>query len=105
MKAFIRHVKRHIVRGIIALIPVMLSAMAVRFLYVTVDRRIMGLLEGYLGFRLPGMGILIVVVAIYLFGLIASNVIGRFILGILEKFSSRIPLVKFCSIRHNCDRR
>ena len=94
VKTFIHHVRRYIIRGIIALIPVVLSALAIHFLRTAMDRRIMRMLEGYVGFRLPGMGILIVLIAIYVFGLIASNAAGRLLFRTLEKISSRIPLVK-----------
>jgi len=94
MRKIISHVKRYIVRGIIALIPLMLSVLAIHFLYTTVDQKITSLFEGYIGFRLPGMGILIVLTAIYLIGLITSNAVGSFYFNVLERISSRIPLVK-----------
>ena len=94
MNRIMRHMKRYILRGIVALIPLMLTALAIHFLYAAVDRRIMEFLEGYIGLRIPGMGIFIVLVAIYLVGLIASNVAGRFFLNTLDRISRRIPLIK-----------
>ncbi len=94
MKGFFRHLKTYIFRGFLAFLPLALSFFVLRFLYLTVDQRIARLLERWIGVRIPGLGLLLVLVLLYLLGLIASNWVGRRALGLLDKASSHIPLVK-----------
>lgn len=77
MKNFFTHTKMYILRGLLAIIPLALSVLTVQFIYVLIDKRIMGLMDQYIGHRIPGLGILVVLIMLYLIGLIASNVMGR----------------------------
>ena len=77
-----------------AVIPLALTAFAIKILYSAIDKRITGLIEGIIGFSFPGLGILLLVAALYFLGLIVSNVMGRQIFGLLDRIANRIPLVK-----------
>ena len=94
MKNLFRHVKTHVFRGFLALLPLALSFYVLRFLYLTVDQRIARLFERWIGFSIPGFGLLLVLFVLYVLGLIASNWMGRKALGLLDKASARIPLIK-----------
>jgi len=94
MNAFFTHLRRHIFRGLLAIIPVALSYYVVRFLYLAVDRRVAPFIEKTVGFDIPGLGVLLVVAALYLLGLVASNWLGRQIIGVVDRLTGRIPLVK-----------
>ena len=54
----------------------------------------MVIVERYLGFRIPGLGIVLVLCIVYIIGLAASNVIGRQVLNLVERIIRRIPLIK-----------
>lgn len=94
MKRAFRHIKRYIIRGIIASIPLVLTFLVVRFLYVAIDKKIMGLIDETIGIRIPGLGILMLLIVLYLFGLIASNVVGRQFFNLLERVTRYIPFIK-----------
>lgn len=94
MSGFFKHLRRHMFRGLLAVIPLALSYYVVRFLYLAVDRRVAGLIEKKAGFDIPGLGVLLVLVVLYLLGLGASNWLGRWILGLIDRLTARIPLVK-----------
>ena len=94
MRKLIRHIKRHIVRGLIAIIPFGLSLFAILFFYNTIDKRIMVLVDRVIGFSFPGLGILLMLLMLYIVGLVASNVMGRQLLGLVEKITDHIPLIK-----------
>src|SRR3989338_7184202 len=98
MKGFAGHFRTHVFRGLLAVIPLVLSVLAVQFLYVAIDKRLQGVLEKYIGFSIPGLGILLVtslvITLLYFTGLIASNVIGKQFFGALESLSNRIPLIR-----------
>lgn len=94
MKKAVRHLRVHIFRGFLALIPLVLSYFVVRFLYLAVDQRVARLLERWLGFKVPGLGIVLVLVVLYLLGLVASNWAGRWVLSVVDRATTRIPLIK-----------
>ena len=94
MKGIIKHIKSYILRGVVASIPFVLTFLVIRLLYLTIDRRLMVMLERLIGVNIPGLGILLLLAVLYLFGLIASNVIGRQFFNIIERLTKYIPFVK-----------
>lgn len=94
MRGILRHIRTYIVRGVVASIPFVLTFFVLRFLYLGIDRRIMGLIEEAVGFSIPGLGILLLLIVLYLLGLIASNIVGRQFFSLVERITNRIPLVK-----------
>jgi uncharacterized membrane protein len=93
-RGILKHLKTHIFRGLLAVIPIGLCYLVVRFFYLAVDSRISGLINRRLGFRIPGLGILLVLIALYLLGLAASNWAGRRAFGLVDLITTRIPLIK-----------
>jgi uncharacterized membrane protein len=94
MKTFLRHLKIYILRGLFAIIPLALTAFALNLLYTVIDRRITGVVERFIGFSFPGLGVILLLVVLYLLGLIVSNVVGRQIFRLVEGIAKRIPLIK-----------
>lgn len=88
------HLRRHIIRGTLASIPILLSFLLIRFLYLTVDQRVASLIQKIIGFRIPGLGLLLVVIFLYLVGLAASNWAGRQAFRLIEVVTVRLPLIK-----------
>ena len=93
MKNIFTHTKKYIFRGLIALIPVVLTFVIIQFLYVAIDQRVMNLVEDWLGFSVPGLGFLILAGVLYIAGLITSNVIGNRIIRIIETITEKIPII------------
>ncbi len=87
------HIRRFIIRGTLALIPIALPAFAVYLLYGLIDRRLLGLVKQALGFSFPGLGIVLLLIVLYLFGLIVSNLFGRQVLEGVESLIGRIPII------------
>jgi len=87
------HVRRFIIRGLLALIPIALPAFAVYLLYGFIDRRILVVVDKTVHIRFPGLGIVVLLVILYIFGWLASNFIGRSVLGGLERLTERIPII------------
>ncbi len=95
MKHFFQHIRVFIFRGLLAIIPLLLCVLAVRLLYVLIDQQVIGFLNNFFAVRkIPGMGILLLLVALYLIGLIVSNILGHRILRLLESIPQRIPFIK-----------
>jgi uncharacterized membrane protein len=94
MSGFFQHLKAYIFRGFLAVIPLGLSYLLIRFLYIAVDTRVAGIIEKVIGFNIPGLGILLVLVLLYLLGLVASNWMGKRVFALIERVTRRIPLIK-----------
>ena len=94
MKKIFKHLKTFIFRGLLALLPLGLCYIVLRFLYLAVDQRAARIIEKWIGFNLPGLGIILVLLILYLLGLAASNWAGRGFFGLIERISTRIPLIK-----------
>jgi uncharacterized membrane protein len=94
MKAVYLHLRRHIIRGTLASIPLVLSFLLVRFLYLAIDQRVASLIQRVLGVRIPGLGLVLVLILLYLAGLAVSHWVGRQVFRLIEAFTVRLPLVK-----------
>jgi len=94
MKSLLKHLKTYMLRGLLAVIPLALTALAIQILYTVIDRRVTGLVEKFIGFSFPGFGVILLLVVLYLLGLIVSNVVGRQLFRLVEGIANRIPLVK-----------
>ena len=77
MKKLMQHLRAYILRGILVSIPIGLSFFVIRLFYVTIDRRIINYVDEIIGFRIPGLGIVIVLISLYLIGYLTSNIIGK----------------------------
>lgn len=95
MNKFIKHARSYVFRGLLAIIPLLFSILAVKLLYELIDKRVIHFLEQFFPIRqIPGLGILLVLICLYFIGLVVSNVIGRQIFNLLENVTKRIPVIK-----------
>lgn len=94
MKAVFKHIRTFIFRGLLAIVPLVLCYFVIRFLYLAVDQKVANLIEKVVGFRIPGLGIILVLVILYLLGLAASNWAGKQVFGVIERVMERIPVIK-----------
>src|SRR5688572_2888166 len=91
MPRFVAHLRKFIIRGVLALIPIALPAIALYVLYDFIDRRIVVLVDKTLHVNFPGLGLVLLFVVLYVVGLVASNIFGKRLLGLLEQFTEHIP--------------
>lgn len=95
MKHFIEHLRTFIFRGLLAIIPLLLCTIAVQLLYNLIDKKVLEFLNQYWEVRkVPGLGILLVLISLYFIGLVVSNIIGHQAFRLIEVFTQRIPLIK-----------
>ncbi|MCB0291061.1 MAG: DUF502 domain-containing protein [Calditrichaeota bacterium] len=93
MKTMFEHLKRYVFRGILATIPLVLTYLVLRILYVGVDQQVTGMVDDMTGVSIPGLGLILVIILLYLIGVVGSNVVGRKIFSIIERVTRRIPLI------------
>ena len=94
-KGLFQHMGVCIFRGLLAVIPLALCVFVITLVYNLIDKNIMEFLEKFIKIRqIPGLGILILLLTLYLVGLIVSNIIGRQFFKIIDSITERIPFVK-----------
>ena len=93
MKRIVKHLKICILRGLLAITPLILTIFVIRLLYVGIDKRVMSWIDQFIGFTIPGLGIFLVAVTLYIVGLMASRMVGKQLFNWLERITSRIPLI------------
>lgn len=87
------HLRRAFVRGLFVMIPVVLTYMVLKLLFDIVDGVLQPVVEEAFGSRIPGLGLLFLVILIYLVGLLVANVLGRRMVELLKRGLLRIPVV------------
>jgi uncharacterized membrane protein len=94
MKKFFNHLRVHVIRGLLAIIPLALCYLTVKFVYTLTDKYIMGSVKEYFGYAIPGLGFVLVLTMLYIFGIIASNVLGKKFFKLIGDMTNKIPIIK-----------
>jgi uncharacterized membrane protein len=84
--------RKYFITGILALLPVGITAWVLYKVFVTVDGTVRPWLARWIGFEIPGFGFAATLLFVLLVGLFASNIIGRTIIGGFESLFARVPL-------------
>ncbi len=91
--------KRYLITGLLLWIPLVITLWVLHLLVNTLDQTLLLIPphlrpEALLGFRIPGLGILLTLAILLITGVIAANFFGQRIVRIWEALLSRIPFVK-----------
>lgn len=89
-----RTLQRVFVSGILVVVPVTVTLYVLYFLFQKVDGLLSPLFLKYLGYSVPGMGVLATLLLVLLIGILARNVIGSRLFGLGELVFVRTPLVR-----------
>ena len=73
-------------RGLVILAPAVVTVYVFWLIFSTVDQ--------WMGFRIPGLGIVVTIALITLFGFLTSSVLARWVLGAMDGLFKRLPLVR-----------
>ena len=85
-------IKRRIFAGLIALMPIMATYWIIRLLFDFLDRFSDPLLK-IIGVQIPGLGIILTILFIFIIGLFVTNVLGRTVLRWSEIAVAKVPIV------------
>jgi len=88
------HMKKYLITGLLIWIPLVITLWVLELIVTTMDQTLT-LIPADLKPRqhIPGLGLLLTLVAVYLTGLFASNFLGRRVVQIWEGVLRRIPVV------------
>lgn len=89
-------VKTNLAAGVLVLAPIGATVLFLRFVVIQVDRVILLLPEAYrpeayLPFPVPGLGLVVVLMVLFLAGFLARNFLGRWVLRLWERLLAAIP--------------
>ena len=92
-------IRKYFVAGLLVWLPLVATAGVLSFAINLIDRTLLLLPIAYrpetlIGFKVPGLGVILTVLLVVLTGLIAANFFGRELVGAWEAILSRIPLVR-----------
>ena len=87
-----QQIKRHLIAGVLAIVPIALTFWILRFLFRFLDSFTAPILRN-IGIEIPGLGIILTLLFIFLLGLLITNVLGRTIFNWGEKVLNKLPLV------------
>lgn len=94
------HIRKYLLTGVLALIPIFLTVWAFLVMMRWTDR-ILGLIprayrpEALFGFPIPGLGLILSLIVVYVIGAFVANVMGRSLLSLGEKIMEKIPLLRW----------
>jgi uncharacterized membrane protein len=91
---FFRALVGYFFQGLLYLAPISITLYIIYYAFVYIDGLLDEYIMEYLGFNIPGLGILIILISIALIGFILSSIIFRPLWRILERLLLRAPLVK-----------
>lgn len=91
--------RRYLVAGLLVWVPLGVTLLILAFLLDLMDRTLVLLPESIqpenlLGFRIPGLGLVLTVLVVLATGMIVTNLFGMQLFTIGERILQRIPLVR-----------
>jgi uncharacterized membrane protein len=94
-----KRLRRYLVAGLLFWLPLAVTILVIRFLLQLMDEILRFvpqkyLPETWLGFPIPGLGLVLTVLVLLLTGLLAANIVGRSAVNLWESLLVRIPIVR-----------
>jgi uncharacterized membrane protein len=91
--------KRYFITGLLIWVPLAITVWVLYLIVSTMDQTLLLLPaavrpERLLGYHIPGVGVILTLLIVFLTGLVTANIIGQRLVRFWESVLSRIPIVK-----------
>ncbi len=91
--------RRYLVAGLLVWMPLGVTLLVIRLLVSWLDGSLLLIPEPYrpdnlLGFHIPGLGVLLSLLIVFVTGVLVANLFGRSLVSLWEHVLARIPLVR-----------
>jgi uncharacterized membrane protein len=86
--------KNYFLSGILVVVPIVITILVLKAIFIFLDELLLPYLRPQLGYWVPGIGILIILVGIYLVGILVTNFLGRKFINLGERIVLNIPIAK-----------
>lgn len=92
-------IRKYLIAGLLVWLPIWVTYFILKFVVELLDRTLALLPEKYqpdqiFGVHIPGLGLVVTILIIFITGIFATNFIGHRVVGAWEKLVSRIPLIR-----------
>lgn len=88
------NLKRIFTTGLLAILPLAITVYVFYIIYNFLDNLIGDLIQAVFNYRIPGIGFAAGLLLIMFIGFIASNIIGKRLIGFSDKIFQRLPLAR-----------
>jgi uncharacterized membrane protein len=93
-------IKRYLITGLLIWVPLVITFWVLDLLVSTMDRTLLLLptefrTENWLGFHVPGMGVVMTLVIVFVTGVFATNLLGARLVHLWHEILNRIPVVNW----------
>ncbi|MEC7745426.1 MAG: DUF502 domain-containing protein [Candidatus Neomarinimicrobiota bacterium] len=92
MNSITQNFRSKLFAGIATLLPLYLTFFVIKFLFVTLEEMSDPLLKRF-NLDIPGLGIILTVLLIYILGFLVTNFLGRKIFNLGERIVKKVPIV------------
>jgi len=94
-----KRLRRYLVAGLLIWAPLAVTFLLLRFAVTVMDKTLAIIPQQYrpdelLGFHIPGIGVILTFVVLFITGMLAANFVGRYVVGGWESLLDRIPIVR-----------
>lgn len=92
-------IRRYIVAGLLVWVPLGVTVFVLNVVVGIMDRTLLLLPLAYrpenlIGFKIPGLGILLTLIVVFVTGFLVANFVGKGLVSFWESLLNRIPLVR-----------
>ncbi len=99
MSSFLVRVRKHFISGLLVWLPILVTVIVIKFMVDILSKSLLLLPARFqpdyiLGIHIPGIGVIITLVVIFLTGLLAANFMGRKLVSLGDAMMGRIPVVR-----------
>ena len=99
MKKTKHMMRRYFIGGLLIWVPIWVTLLVLKFMVDLLDKVVDLIPHAYqpaqlIGFDIPGLGVVLVVLLLFFTGMLAANFIGRWFVAFSEGIFVRIPLVR-----------
>ena len=92
MNSITQNFRSKLFAGLATLLPLYLTFFVIKFLFVTLEEMSDPLLKRF-NLEIPGLGIILTIVLIYILGFLVTNFLGRKIFNLGEQIVKKVPIV------------
>ncbi len=86
--------RRYLLTGIVVIAPVGVTAAVLWWIFQRLDAIVGRLLSAIVGVRIPGLGLLALLLLLIVVGWVAQQAMGRQLIGLAKRWLSRFPLTR-----------
>ena len=87
------HIRSTLVAGVLILVPIAITYVLLMWVFNNIDGLLQPLLERITDRHIPGLGLLVLLIIVYLLGLVWTKRLGRRSIRTLQLFLLKIPLI------------